>query len=81
METTDSEPALINVHKVYADKDIVNHFRLGDPKTVEHIFYIAKEHGKSEFVYQDKKHHLIRQDDGSYRVQPVQDRAMTEEWS
>lgn len=81
MEPPKNEPALINVHKVFADKQIINHFRLGDPEVIEGYFYEAKRRGRAAFMYDNRTHHLIRQDDGSYRVEQASDRAMTEEWA
>ncbi len=64
-----NKPEMINVHRVYADKEIILYFRMSDPQMIEGLFYNAKRNQKTSFEHLGRAYELIRNRDGSFTVQ------------
>lgn len=59
---------LINVHKVYGYKDLVNFLKNSAHEFTESLFYASKRTGRAEFYYKNEKYLILRQDDGSFVI-------------
>ncbi len=59
---------MINVHRVFADKEIILYFRMSDPQMIEGLFYNAKRNRKTSFVYQGRTFDMTRNRDGSFTI-------------
>lgn len=75
--TLDRKPVaeMINVHRVFGDKDVIVFLKLSEKDFVEGLFYNAKRTGRAEFFYRDLRHEIIRNKDTSFtvRLDPEQD--------
>lgn len=82
MQSAPLKPELINVHKVFASKDIIAYLRLGDQDVTEGLFYQAKRWGRVTFAYRGRNYDIVKNKDGSFsiNISPEQD-INTEEYA
>ncbi len=72
-------PELINVHQVYAHKDVIRFLKNSDKEFVEGLFYQAKRYGRAEFEFSDVSYVILRNRDFSFTIEENPDTDLSTE--